>query len=293
MQPDTYKSGSYLSPSQQAAAEKSKQQSKAADDRKTTEVDNTKSREDIQYTLFVSGLRNGRASELESKNSTDNLALIFDSVERHSYNKSYNKTSYSVESKSKASDNVVTQDGKFSFTGRVTDSPYILDRRNFIDKDTDKDKPLKSKRPGKAIDFIRSIADAHMIVTLVTEDDILENYVITDFTAERTVDEGAGITISLSLEEFRFKNVSKTVLARTTDPKKAGKKNSGTKQTADGGAADDAAKKKKSPYLGPSQGRYERTETAIIGTTDYDSGRPGAQIKPSGPTFDPGSLLRK
>lgn len=256
------------------------------------ERENTKLREDIQYTLFVSGLRHGRYSELEKINKVDNLGLIFDSVERHTYTKTYSKTSYAVESKSKGSDNVVTEDGKFSFTGRVTDSPYIIDTRNYIDRDTDKEKPIESKRPSKAIDFIRRIADAHLIVTLVTEDTILENYVITSFSADRSTDEGSSVLLTLELEEFRFKNITKTVLAKTADPKKAGKKNSGTKQTAEGGAVDDTAKKKKSPYLGKTRENFESWETSTVGTTDF-SGAPGAKIKPTGPGFDPSSILRK
>lgn len=250
----------------------------------------------VEYTIFVSGLRHGgRASELEDKNQTDNLAIIFDSVERHNYTKSYTKTSYAVESKSKASDNVVAQDGKVSFTGRITDSPMVIDQRNYIDKDTNKDKPLEAKRPAKAMEFLTTLADARQTVTLVMEDNILSNYVITELAFERSTDEGAALVVNISLEEFRFKAITKTVLARTTDPKKkgSGSKNSGTKQTAEGGAADDAAKKKKSPYLGKTQKTAEYFETQAIGTTDFENGTPGAQIKPSGPTFDPGSILRK
>lgn len=248
---------------------------------------------EVKYTLFVSGLRNGRYTELEKINQTDNLGIIFDSVERHTYTKSYNKTSYAVESKSKGSDNIVTEDGKVSFTGRITDSPTIIDPRNYVDKDTDKDKPIEAKRPGKALDFLISIADTHQTVTLVMEDNILTNYAITSLTWDRSVEEGAAALVSVELEEFRFKGITKTTLGRTTDPKKGGKKNSGTKQTATGGAVDDDNKKvKKTPYLGKTIPQFEQWETNTVGTTDF-SGKAGAKIVPTGGSFDPTSILRK
>lgn len=245
---------------------------------------------EVQYTMFVSGLRRGRNNELESKNQTDDLAIFFDSVTRHTYSKDYNKTSYAVESKSKAADHVVTQDGKFSFEAIITDSPQVVDPRNYLDRDTNKDNPLESKRPSKAVQIIQEIADAHQLVTLVTEDNILTNYVITGFTADRNSDTGSAITISISMEEFRFKNISKTVLARskTADPKKAGKANSGTKQTAEGGAADDNAKaKRKTPYIGKNAAAKERIENAVAGTTDF-SGEAGKKLP-----FDPNNLLKR
>lgn len=246
----------------------------------------------VQYTLFASGLRHGRMSELEGKNQTDNLAILFDSVDRHTQTKSYNKTSYAVESKAKASDHVVTQDGKFSFSGRVSDTPYYVDQRNYIDRDTDPERPMDAKRPMKAVDVLTEIADSHQLVTLVTEDNILTGYVITNLVIERSVEEGSGIVVNIDLEEFRFKTVGKTVLAsRTADPKKAGSKNAGTKQTAEGGPVDDEAKgKRKTPYVGKTTAAAEAFETKMIGTTDF-GGKPGAKITPSG--FDPSSLLKR
>jgi len=240
----------------------------------------------LQYTLFASGLNHGRQSEFESKNQTNDLAILFDSVNQHSYTKDYNKTSYAVESKARASDHVTTQDGKFSFSGIITDSPYLIDTRNYIDRDTDKDNPVASKRPAKASEILQTIADSHQLVTLVTEDDILTNYVITSLSMERSGDAGACVTVNISLSEFRFKQVSKTVLAKT-DPKKAGKKNSGNKQTASGGAADDNAKsKRKTPYIGKNAEAKERWEYNVAGTTDF-SGEAGKKLE-----FDPASLKR-
>lgn len=243
---------------------------------------------EVQYTLFASGLRHGRLDEFESKNQTKDLAIFFDAVTRHTYTKDYTKTSYGVESKSKASDHVVTQDGKFSFSAVITDSPQIVDERNYLDRDTDKDNPLESRRPAKAIQILEDIANAHQLVTLVTEDNILTNYVITNFTVDRSAETGSSIEVTVSMEEFRFKNISKTVLARTADPKKAKKANSGTKQTADGGAADDNAKaKRKTPYIGKNAAGKERIENALAGTTDF-SGKAGAKLP-----FDPNNLLKR
>lgn len=286
MQPGTYKMGQF-SPEQIAAIDKAHREGQAEEARKKAAVDNAKSREDIQYTMFVSGLRRGRLNEFESKNQTDDLAILFDSVTNHTYTKDYNKSSYAVESKAKASDHVTTQDGKFTFSGTVTDSPYLIDPRNMIDRDTDKDNPMLARRPAKAIEILELIADSHQLVTLVTEDNILTNYVITNFQIDRNDQTGSSIGVQVTLEEFRFKNANKTVLARTADPKKAGNANSGTKQTADGGAVDDSAKQKRqTPYIGKNAAAKERFENARIGTTDF-SGKPGAKLP-----FDPNSLKR-
>ncbi|MEI9553851.1 phage baseplate protein [Enterobacter hormaechei] len=277
----------FISPAQQAQADKRARDAAAAKRKQDTEVSNAKSREDIQYTMFVSGLRRGRLNEFESKNQTDDLAILFDSVTNHTYTKDYNKSSYAVESKAKASDHVTTQDGKFTFSGTVTDSPYLIDPRNMIDRDTDKDNPMLARRPAKAIEILELIADSHQLVTLVTEDNILTNYVITNFQIDRNDQTGSSIGVQVTLEEFRFKNANKTVLARTADPKKAGNANSGTKQTADGGAVDDSAKQKRqTPYIGKNAAAKERFENARIGTTDF-SGKPGAKLP-----FDPNSLKR-
>lgn len=284
----SYENGVYVPSTEQ---EKKMKQAiddwKAGVDRKDQAVSNAKAREDIQYTMFVSGLRRGRVNEFEAKNQTDDLAILFDSVTNHTYTKDYNKSSYAVESKAKASDHVTTQDGKFTFSGTVTDSPYLIDPRNMIDRDTDKDNPMLARRPAKAIEILELIADSHQLVTLVTEDNILTNYVITNFQVDRNDQTGSSIGVQITLEEFRFKNVNKTVLARTADPKKAGNANTGTKQTATGGAVDDSAKQKRqTPYIGKNAATKERWENAAVGTTDF-SGKPGLKLP-----FDPNSLKR-
>lgn len=251
-------------------------------------LESMKKKEFVQYTMFVSGLKRGRMSEFESKNQTDDMAILFDAVSQHSYTKEYSKTSYAVESKARASDHVVTKDGKFTFTAVITDSPYFIDSRNMIDRDTDKDNPALSRRPSKAVEILEDVANSHQLITLVTEDNILTNYVITDFQADRSAETGSSISVQVTLKEFRFKMGNKTVMARTADPKKAGNVNSGTKQTAEGGAVDDSAKaKRKTPYIGKNAEAREQMENSVIGTTDF-SGEPGAKLP-----FDPNNLLRK
>lgn len=285
----TYENGVYVpSTEQEARMQESINDWKAVRDREQKAVDNAKAREDIQYTMFVSGLRRGRLNEWDKKNQTDDLGILFDSVVQHNYSKEYNKSSYAIESKSKASDHVTTQDGKFTFSAQITDSPYLIDPRNLIDRDTDKDNPLAARRPAKTIEILETIANSHQMVTLVTEDNILSNYVITSFSVDRSADTGSSISISITLQEFRVKMVSRTVLGRTADPKKAGNKNSGTKQTAEDGPADDDAKgKRQTPYIGKNASAKERLENAAAGTTDF-SGKAGKKLE-----FDPNDLMRK
>lgn len=292
--PEKGSSGTYVpTPSQQEKINADLERSRRAEESYKAQVDNLKTREDVQYTLFASGIRHGRGSELEDKNTSDNIAILFDSVNNHTITRSYNKTSYAVESKAKASDHVVTQDGKFSFSGIITDSPYTVDSRNFIDLDTDPDRPMDAKRPAKALEILRAIADAHQLVTLVTEDDILTGYVITNLTFDRNSENGASLGVSLDLEEFRFKHISKTILARGSDPKKAGNANKGAKQTADDGkVSDDAQGKRPSPYLGKNKEKlHEAWERQMAGTEDF-GGKAGTKLSPT-EKFDPASLARK
>jgi hypothetical protein len=135
------------------------------------------------------------------------------------------------------------------------------------------------------------IADQHELVTLVTEDNILTGYVITSFSASRSANEGGSLVFNIELEEFRFKNVTKTVLART-DPKKATNKNAGAKQTADGGAVDDELKGKRSPYIGASRGNFEGWETNAIGTKFPDAVNQTSRTIAPGEKFDPKNILK-
>lgn len=184
----------------------------------------------IKYTLFASGLNyGGRNIELKDKNYTDDLAIIFDVVEEHSYTRTVDKTSYAVEDRVKFSDHGVIEDGKFSFSARVSSSPLSIIQFNYIDKDTDNQNPAASKRPEKALEVLERLIDQRQIVTLVTEDRILDNYILTSMEASRSNSDGAALVFQLEFTEFRTFTLGKTVLATIyTDPKKSGK----TKQKA-------------------------------------------------------------
>ena len=250
-------------------------------------------KEPVQYTLFASGLNHGgQNTVLEGKNLTNDLAIIFDVVDTHTYTQTAEKTSYAIESRSRASDHVSMLDGKFSFTARITDSPFYLIQQNFLDKDTDPENPMGSKRPGKSLEILTEIMSTREMVTLVTEDNILSNYVIVDLQATRSTEEGAALTYQISLEEFRIVALGRTVLARTTDPRKASNKQKGAVQTADGGLADNELQGKRSPFAGPSGGSYRTDIEQRTGIT-YDIDEQGGKIiRPDG-RFSPTSLIRK
>lgn len=247
---------------------------------------------DINYTLFASGLNyGGGSSVLEGKNLTNDLAIIFDVVDQHSYVKTAEKTSYAIESRSKASDHVVINDGTFSFSARISDSPRWIIENNFIDKDTDPNNPMSSKRPAKSLEILEQIMDNREMVTLVTEDNILTNYVLTNLTANRSTDEGGALVFQIELQEFRLVQLGRTVLGKTADPKKAGNKNKGAVQTADGGKVSDEQQGKKSPYNGPLQKKLTEWTEDITGEK-YDLTSSGDKIYRPGVGFQPSSLQR-
>ena len=179
----------------------------------------------VKYTLFASGLNyGGRNIELKDKNYTDDLAIIFDVVEEHTYTREVDKTSYAVEDRVKFSDHGVIKDGKFSFSARVSSSPLSIIQFNYIDKDTDNKNPAASKRPEKALEILERLIDQRQIVTLVTEDRILDNYILTSMEALRSNSDGAALVFQLEFTEFRTFTLGKTILATIyTDAKKTGK----------------------------------------------------------------------
>lgn len=248
---------------------------------------------DIQYTLFASGLQHGgQASYLDGKNLTDDVAILFDVVDQHSYVKTAEKTSYAIESRAKASDHVVINDGTFNFSARISDSPRYLNAKNFLDRDTDPENPMSSKRPAKSLEILEQIMNNREMVTLVTEDNVLTNYVITNLTANRTTDEGAALVFQIELQEFRLVQLGRTVLGKTSDPKKAGNKNKGAVQTAAGGKVSDGQQGKRSPYNGPAQKLLTEWDIKYIGG-DYDLTSSGDKIYRPGVGFQPGSLQRQ
>lgn len=180
------------------------------------------------YTLFASGLNHGgRNVELKNKNTSTDIAIIFDVVENHSYTRGVNKTQYATENKVNFSDHAVIEDGKFTFTARVNSSPMYLIQNNYIDKDTDPNNPMQSKRPQKTLEALIAMIDNREILTLVTEDIILENYICTNMTAVRDSSEGDSLEFQLEFTEFRTFTLGKTVMTNFTNPKKATKKQKG------------------------------------------------------------------
>lgn len=247
--------------------------------------------EPIQYTLFASGLTHGgQGTYLEGKNLTNDLAVLFDVVEQHSFMKKAEKTSYAIESRAKASDHVVINDGSFTFSARISDSPQYLNPKNIIDKDTDKDNPLSSKRPAKSLEILSQIMDNRELITLVTEDNILTNYVITSITATRQTSDGGALVYEIEIQEFRTVELGRTVFARA-DPRKAKNKNKGAKQTADGGPVADEAQGKKAPFNSKFKGWFTRQVEAKTGIK-YDLNADGSKIIRPDNKFNPASLQR-
>lgn len=275
---------------QEAAAKRT------ADNDKSTQL--AKEQNTVEYTLFASGITHGgRNTLLEGKNLTDDVAIVFDVVDSHTFTQKITKTNYSIESKAKASDHAEVEDGSFSFSARIGDSPQGINQYNYLDKDTDPENPVQAKRPMKSLDILLNIARTRQLVTLVTEDQILTNYIITNLEASRTVDGGAGIVYSIEMQEFRMVDIGRTVLARTTsDSRKAKNVQKGAKQTADGGKVDDGLKGKKSPYKGrKTKGIYEGVEAWETEKLGVQFDEPIIQtdqtIRPDG-KFNPSSLQR-
>lgn len=248
----------------------------------------------IQYTLFASGIVNGgRGPLLDGKNNTDDVAILFDVVSETTYSKTFQKSQYSLESKASGSDHVQEQDGKFSFTARISDVVTFQNPKNYLDRDTDQENPMQSKRSTKGFEVIEKIAKERNMITLVTEDNILTGYVITSLTTSRNAQDGSSLAFQIEMEEFRRVAIGRTVMAATTNPKKAGKKNGGAKQTAKGGDADNTAQGKRntSPYISKSKEGFKAVDQSITGKTYDVPNEPGKTIRPDG-KFDPTSLQR-
>lgn len=180
---------------------------------------------DVNYTLFASGINNGgRDVELKGKNYTDDIAIVFDVVTNHTYSKSVEKTSYATENKVKYSDHAVIQDGKFAFSAKINSSPTYAVENNYIDKDVDKENYVESRRPEKALEVLERLIAERRLVTLVTEDKIITNYILTSIEASRDNAEGAALVFNLEFEEFRTFALNKTSMATVySNPKKVDK----------------------------------------------------------------------
>ncbi|AGZ17528.1 hypothetical protein X824_gp054 [Escherichia phage 4MG] len=221
---------------------------------------------EVQYTLFASGLNyGGRNVELKDKNYTNDLAIIFDVVEQHSYTRTVDKTSYAVEEKVKFSDHGVIEDGKFSFSARVNSSPVYLIENNYLDKDTDDQNPVASRRPEKALEILERLITDRQIVTLVTEDKIIENYILTSMEAARSNSDGAALVFQLEFTEFRTFTLGKTALATVySDPKKSGgkTKQKGSQQSS---ATDNEVEvtARRTKFAGPNKDGWQKIAEAM------------------------------
>lgn len=221
---------------------------------------------EVQYTLFASGLNyGGRNVELKDKNYTNDLAIIFDVVEQHSYTRTVDKTSYAVEEKVKFSDHGVIEDGKFSFSARVNSSPVYLIENNYLDKDTDDQNPVASRRPEKALEILEKLITDRQIVTLVTEDKIIENYILTSMEAARSNSDGAALVFQLEFTEFRTFTLGKTALATVySDPKKSGgkTKQKGSQQSS---ATDNEVEvtARRTKFAGPNKDGWQKVAESM------------------------------
>lgn len=237
------------------------------------------------YTLFASGLNHGgRDVELKNKNTSTDLAIIFDVVENHSFTQGVDKTQYATESKVKFSDHAVIEDGKFTFTARVNSSPMYLIQNNYIDKDTDKSNPMQSKRPQKALEALREMIATREVVTLVTEDIILENYICTNMTATRDGAEGDALSFDLEFTEFRTFTLGKTVLATNfSDAKKSGNKQKGAVNSSATDQQVDVMAKRSN-----LQTDYGKKVSTALGLDDYTSSmqKTGYYDRAKGDFFD-------
>lgn len=184
-----------------------------------------KQTEDVKYTLFVSGLNyGGRNIEMKDKNFTNDIAIIFDQIENYTFDQNIDKSQFAVEDRVTISDHAVIKDGVFSFTGRVNTSPHIIYEQNYIDRNTDPERPADSARPEAALEAMMEIIKKRQLVTLVTEETILENYIVTKCSAKKSTGEGAALVFDVELTEFRTFVLNKMVNATAyTNPKKIDK----------------------------------------------------------------------
>lgn len=249
----------------------------------------------IQYTIFASGIVNGgRGPLLDGKNNTDDVAIMFDVVSETTYSKAFQKSQFPIESKASGSDHVQEQDGKFSFTARISDVITFLNPKNYLDRDTDEENPMQSKRSTKGFEVLEKIAKERNMITLVTEDTILTGYVITSLSISRNAQDGSSLAFQIEMEEFRKVAIGRTVMGNATaPPKKAGKKNGGAKQTAKGGDADNDAngKRNPSPYISKAKEGFKNVDQKLTGKTYDIPNEPSKTIRPDG-KFNPSSLQR-
>lgn len=236
-----------------------------------------KQTEDVKYTLFVSGLNyGGRNIEMKGKNFTNDIAIIFDQIENYTFDRSIDKSQFAVEDRVMISDHAVIKDGVFSFTGRVNTSPHIIYEQNYIDRNTDPERPADSARPEAALQAMGEVIKRRQLVTLVTEEAVLENYIVTKCSAKKSTGEGAALVFDVELTEFRTFVLNKMVNATVyTNPKKIDK----SKQK---GAVNDCTKNSNVGNSTKDNGPY--ADTTYTNAAEKWNSQKNIQLKNSGMT---------
>lgn len=218
-----------------------------------------KAQNDAQFTMIISGLNgHGQDHLLSEFNHTDNLCLIFDCITDYEVTRDIDKTEFAVEDGVTISDHAVIKDTKISFTARVTTSPQMYRKANYIDRNTDPDNPRESGRMAAALAAVNECIDKRQLVMLVTEEDVYEDFIITSMKASRKNSAGEAILFDITLQEFRtFK--TKTVEATIfSDPKKSPKKNKGivNDKTKDSNVGSATSKSKGNEPMPPKTKAY-------------------------------------
>ncbi|HDV2027841.1 TPA: hypothetical protein RHX51_003861 [Escherichia coli] len=187
-----------------------------------------KAQADAQFTMIISGLNgHGQDYRLQEFNYTDNICLIFDCITDYEVTRDVDKTQFAVEDGVTISDHAVIKDTKISFTARVTTSPQMYRKANYIDRNTDPEAPRESGRMAAALAAVNECIDKRQLVTLVTEEDVYENFIITSMKASRKNAEGEAILFDITLQEFRTFKTKMVEATIFSDPKKSPKKNKG------------------------------------------------------------------
>ena len=187
-----------------------------------------KAQADAQFTMIISGLNgHGQDYRLQDFNYTDNICLIFDCITDYEVTRDIEKTDFAVEDGVTISDHAVIKDTKITFTARVTTSPQMYRKANYIDRNTDPEAPRESGRMAAALAAVNECIDKRQLVTLVTEEDVYENFIITSMRASKKNNEGESILFDITLQEFRTFKIKMVEATIFSDPKKSPPKNKG------------------------------------------------------------------
>lgn len=196
----------------------------------------------LEYTFIISGMNYGPNANLLQEASVDSIVLVFDAVPNHTYSRTVEKTSFATEDRVTFSDHAVIKDDVISFTAFVNSSPTLIRKGNKLDDDTDKNNPVASRRPQKALDLLNRCINERALIKVATEDGLFDDFIITKLTAKRDVGEGAALVFDIEMTQFRIFTIGKVVNAEiTSDPKKSPTKNKGAVQSSTKG--DDKFKK--------------------------------------------------